>query len=410
MNYSDFPDIQQDEWSLTRPTFPTPKGGTLTVIGLAGRRLRVKFYVVECSECKKDSELFGEGVFKASKGQLSKGGTSCGCEPRKQKTPEQYKIMIRRKLSGSETEFVDFIGVPITSSSKVKIFCKKHRSFNTPIINNLLRIGGGNCCHECSAEKSGERKRLRKVPDEIIRRLPKRLTVNLSKRKNKAGDLLIEVKCRVCSEDEYTKAGLCNGIFYVPPQSLRNRGSIPCRCSKRPSYTADQWSYRVDKLCSDRGYEFIRWEGSKAGTHENIECMCHLHGKFSVSFANLSAGSGCPICAGKNQQQAYINTVYDLEVPVSLKFGISNNSNKRIRRQNKNNLFQMEQSVVYEFKTVKACKDAEKACKLELKCGVLSSRELKDGHSETVSLLDLEKVIAIYERFGGVRVLTPSKD
>lgn len=45
MNYSDFgvtcaEDLEQDEWSLTKPTFETPKGGVLTVVGIAGKSLR----------------------------------------------------------------------------------------------------------------------------------------------------------------------------------------------------------------------------------------------------------------------------------------------------------------------------------------------------------------------------------
>lgn len=57
MNYSDLQQIQQDEWSLSRPTFVTPKGGILTVVGWSGKRGHNKCYIVECTECKKVMNL-----------------------------------------------------------------------------------------------------------------------------------------------------------------------------------------------------------------------------------------------------------------------------------------------------------------------------------------------------------------
>lgn len=70
----------------------------------------------------------------------------------------------------------------------------------------------------------------------------------------------------------------------------------------------------------------------------------------------------------------------------------------------------MSQMAVYNFPTVEDCKAAERACLSELRCGVLSACELQDGWTETVSLTDYDKVVSIYERFGGVRVDTLTKE
>ncbi|AXN57927.1 hypothetical protein [Acinetobacter phage ABPH49] len=221
---------------------------------------------------------------------------------------------------------------------------------------------------------------------------------------------MVQIECSICAKDMYAEAGLCDGVFYTLPRHLlREPPQLPCRCSRRPSYTKEQLDYRAKKVCEGLGYEFVEWV-KEIRTSGKIRYRCKIHGIHSIRMKNMVNGTGCPECAGKNQKQCYINTVYDNRTAVAIKFGITKDSDKRVKHQNYRNLFQMEQSAVYEFKTVKACKDAEKACKGELKCGVLSKRELKDGHSETVSLLDLEKVIAIYERFGGVRVLTPAKE
>lgn len=91
-------------------------------------------------------------------------------------------------------------------------------------------------------------------------------------------------------------------------------------------------------------------------------------------------------------------------MPVALKFGIANDSVFRLKGQNSRNLFQMQQIAAYELTSVESCKAAERACLVELDCGILSSRELKDGYTETTSIQNLEEIIGIYERFGGVKV------
>ena len=45
---------------------------------------------------------------------------------------------------------------------------------------------------------------------------------------------------------------------------------------------------------------------------------------------------------------------------------------------------------------------AERACLKRLQCGIVSSRELKDGHSETTSISNLEAVEEIFKEFGGI--------
>lgn len=102
--------------------------------------------------------------------------------------------------------------------------------------------------------------------------------------------------------------------------------------------------------------------------------------------------------------------VKDENLPVALKVGIARDSSARLRRQNSMNLFQMAQIAVYKFPTVENCKAAERACLSELTCGVLSARELQDGWTETVALTDYDKVVSIYERFGGVRVDTLTEE
>ena len=68
MNLEDLIDengLQQDEWSLSRPTFG--ETGQLEVVGWSGKNKKgkgAKYYIVMCSKCSSDSELFNGGYFK----------------------------------------------------------------------------------------------------------------------------------------------------------------------------------------------------------------------------------------------------------------------------------------------------------------------------------------------------------
>ena len=135
-----------------------------------------------------------------------------------------------------------------------------------------------------------------------------------------------------------------------------------------------------------------------------VSIRCKHHGYFEQLPANHLKGSGCPLCAGHLQNQAYIHLVKDLDTVCALKLGIARDWLKRMLHQNKRNTFQVENVGVWQFNSVMRCKAAERECKQTLKTGVLNERELKDGWTETVSVLDLEKVIAIYEKHGGKRI------
>ena len=81
MNLEDIIDpeygLQQDKWSLSKPKFG--KDNQLTVVGWSGKCSTNIIYLLHCSECAKDTELFGEGYFKSLKSNLTKSQIPCGC-------------------------------------------------------------------------------------------------------------------------------------------------------------------------------------------------------------------------------------------------------------------------------------------------------------------------------------------
>lgn len=431
MNYSDFgvtcaEELEQDEWSLTRPTFETPKGGVLTVVGWKGKRGSLKYYVTTCNICKNDSELFGQACFSILKNRLVKGVIPCGCSVHPRWSEEQYKIRVEREVKIRGYAFKGWGGVFEGAKTRCSLTCPEHGVWNTTSIHRFFR---GDGCPRCADKiriphlRVPHLCRLDLKPNlrEDSFHIKKFMSFGSflpgtefwrSENKDKNGQGYWKYTCPKCSHDEYVKAGLCNGVFEGHYSSI-GRGCLACRCSSLYKWTQEQKEFQIKLEMSERSeagishLQFVGWDREKGYVNSKSRFIfwCEEHGE-QITSANifLSRSCGCPQCAGNNQGQAYINIVEDAATPVAVKFGIANDAKKRLRQQNRTNVFRSRQIFVWEFSSVTHCKAAERECKQTLKTGVISSREMKDGWTETVSVLDLEKVIAIYEKHGGKRI------
>ena len=102
---------------------------------------------------------------------------------------------------------------------------------------------------------------------------------------------------------------------------------------------------------------------------------------------------------------AYINLVYDADNLIAIKFGITSKLNgRREREQNKRSVFEIKHLATWEFSSVSACKKAEKEIKAMLQTSIISKELMKDGWTETCWPHEIDKVIKIYEDFGGIRL------
>lgn len=406
MNYSDFEEIEQDEWSLTRPVFPTSNTGTLTVIGfcwhLGSSRRRTKQYIVECNICKKDRELHGEGLYKSFKKDLIKGRIPCGCSNNPRFTRGQWEVRVKRSSEEKGLKFISLHGEFKGGMTKLEMSCPKHGSWFSTTAESLICNNPG--CPSCGRIRTTNASKMEDswhVKKFLETEKFHKGTIFWRSDKNDSPNHWF-YKCPVCSVDEYAKAGLCEGVFGACHSSLK-KGMLPCRCSKSVRLTASQWEYKINKDGADKGYVFVKWL-SKPGRFSKFQYKCRNHGLQQISVDNYMRGRGCPECAGQDQRQCYINQVLDQGLPVAIKFGITRHSGSRIQTQNARNLFEMRQLGVWMFPSSKSCKDAENECKKVFDCCVLTKRELKDGWTETTSIKNIDKAVEIYENFGGKRI------
>lgn len=144
--------LQQDEWSLTKPTFG--EHGQLQVVGWSGKNeSNAKLYIVKCNDCSQDSELFGDGLFRSLKGNLIKGQIPCGCAKMPKWTKEQWNIRATRKALELGYVFIDFNGAWKGHKTKITLSCSKHGKWSTNSLHMLIK---GRGCPECMVDVARE--------------------------------------------------------------------------------------------------------------------------------------------------------------------------------------------------------------------------------------------------------------
>ena len=68
----------------------------LTVLGWSGKYRSTRVYILTCSVCAEDPELFGEGYFKSTLPNLVSGRTPCGCAKSRKWSEDEYQIQAKR--------------------------------------------------------------------------------------------------------------------------------------------------------------------------------------------------------------------------------------------------------------------------------------------------------------------------
>lgn len=127
------------------------ENGNLTVIDVLPKEpYHIQMFNVECSICKQDPEMWGNGVFTSSKQNLKSGRMPCGCVPAKILTEKQWVIKITRKCKKLGYVFLGFVedNVKIGVNKKVKLHCL--HDGNEWCTTNLRHLMAGHGCSRCT--------------------------------------------------------------------------------------------------------------------------------------------------------------------------------------------------------------------------------------------------------------------
>lgn len=132
-------EYEQDNFCGSK--FETPKGGVLTVVGIAGKQCRNKLYACHCSVCHQDEQMFPE-LETSQKSHIVKGSVPCACSKTYRWNDRQYRLRLRnddyRVISTEEIK---------RNKQRVKLRCNHDEYEWESTVNSLL---SGSGCPKCS--------------------------------------------------------------------------------------------------------------------------------------------------------------------------------------------------------------------------------------------------------------------
>ena len=281
--------------SFIGSTFPTPKGGVLTVVGveqkIKGKPLK---YLTTCSICSQDEELFPD-LFSITKNHLNSGRVPCGCAVCVQWSERQYTLRCKRLCIELGYDFKGFAEKFKGGETKLKLHNKATgNTWSSTIITSFL-MG-----RKDPAENNLRFAEKMRLPDEkhikdFIKAgfSTKDIFTKLPEVKGKSFWLFT---CHKCREDVYTISHLCSGSFKSSGPSLKS-GKKPCRCSMRYFWTKEQREYQINAVCSEEGLTFLGWVKENHKGDGKFKWSCS-HGHLCESTVNgfVNGGKRCITC------------------------------------------------------------------------------------------------------------------
>jgi len=256
-------------------------------------------WIVSCSKCSLDTELFPLGSITSHAHSLSKGSCSCLCARTPYLTEEQNKILVIRECIKRDYKFIGWDGEYNGKiNTKIKaVDLRTNDVVTLPRINSFL--GGSDDNKRCVGLDG-------LISKNKVKPIEHYIDLFLSTGSFVSGTTFERdpvpgstgryerwfVSCPICKEDEYTKAGLCNGVFNASYASLK-AGNLPCRCKDNPPLTSAQYELKMNNLVTAQGFTFIGFNTDDIRQTSKFDWLCAEGHENSTSINNFLRGRGC---------------------------------------------------------------------------------------------------------------------
>lgn len=404
-NIVDFDNLEQDSYSKTHEH----------ILGFVRKNKHTKMYVFQCEKCL-FSKKCGMAIFLFDK--RNAGSISCNCSDNPRYSSYEWIVKIYKKTINKNVLFVSTNDKKIQSKKKVNLFCLTHKKIFPVIITNLFKHDREESgCNECKTQKLRHSDISHSEVFLASGNFAEGTRFWRSQKTRNGKHVYWNYYCPICSVDEYVTNNLCSGVFESEYASLKY-GKKSCRCSSTYLWSSAQREYQIKNTLKNRStklvtYVFCGWKTEYKTSTDILLYNCSLHGIKEISVTNLLSNNiGCSECAGNNQIYSYIHLVSDNSIPYCLKYGIETIPGNRVIQQNKRSKLIITSFSSYKFNSVNDCRNAENECKklfqkenknILHRIGYCTKTEMKDGYSETTAIENLEKIIEIYEKWGGVK-------
>ncbi|AGH32020.1 endonuclease [Vibrio phage PWH3a-P1] len=305
--------MKEKEDGFIGTQFPTPKGGTLTVIERYTKNKHIK-YIYECSICSEDEDLFPYGSITSRKEGILNGNMPCGCTKKRRWTEAQNLVRVRRASQDMGYVFNGWYGEYKGGDTRLDLYNPRNNNrWFTNTVRGILAGSGDRL-------ERFENTRLSNIkPDkEHIQKFYEAGFTDdykfwRSERiSNRGYKDYWYYTCPICSNDEYTQNGVCSGVFESVLSSLR-LGRKSCRCGRTYQWTQEQREYKINKICHEEGLPFIGWKDPDGYKNNKSKMIwrCSVGHLCKTNVDSFLYGTRCSTCWHiKRKELGYMNGYY----------------------------------------------------------------------------------------------------
>ncbi|AFC21953.1 endonuclease [Cronobacter phage vB_CsaM_GAP32] len=319
-------------------------------------------------------------------------------------TQKEVEKKVKNKCKKMNYKVEKFV---YTTAKKTKLLltCEHGHTWNSTSVENFLRTSTG--CPKCSGTK-------KLTQDEAVENVTSKcLELNYK----------FEPFIYICAKKTLLTLTCNNGhtwnttTYHKLLQANKNYGCCKkcgsMKASEKQRFPSEEVIEKVQLRCEELNYKCEPFEYiSSVKTKLHLTCD-KGHSWNTTICRDFLNGSSCPICKGHSQTIAYINLINDGDISIGLKYGIESTKGRRSKQQNYSTAFEIKRIKSFKFGSVDSCKNAESECKKifqeeNIRCckkkGILSKKELPDGYTETTYIKNIDKIIEIYKKHGGVEI------
>lgn len=280
-------------------TFTTRMGGCIKVLYSNGMKRCLERYIIHCSICSLDTELWPEGSIQSSKWRLLKGVMPCGCATNTAYTESQYLVLIRRRCEELGYEFHGFFGEFKNSTTRLKLVRKLTGTYCDNV--NITDFLNTNHIPRADWNKSIKDYKAKSVATHLQDFYLAGFTKDFTIWRDESVDGKIPniwyYKCPECSNDEYVRGGVCSGVFKTRLGKLK-KGSKACRCSGKYKWTEEQRELKIKQILDGYGGRFKGWHGGYKNSDSRLMWECgEGHDCVTTVNAFVNSGHRCSQCS-----------------------------------------------------------------------------------------------------------------
>jgi hypothetical protein len=278
-----------------------------------------------------------------------------------------------------------------TQHDKYELTCLKHNI--TYMQKGQAILLGSVGCQEClkASKSKNASSNLSEFIDKFVVKFPEKL-FDFSKSVYIKANKHIEVVC-----DKGHK-------FSVKPNNLMSGHGCPeCHRIKLGflfSTGRDGYIAKFKEIHRDR-YDYST-VGEFKNCKQKVDVTCYEHGIFKITPDNHVQGKGCPLCGKSGYQPQRSGIFYILKVSDNvIKFGITNDIERRLKELSKRNSYNLEVLYKFEFDDGYIAQTIESEVYRDSSIirNVVSKADMPSGYVETTYYSNLSKILDIVYKY-----------